>query len=196
MMHHRSAKSLLGVRECNIWECNITLKDCRLCTLKTIPSVVSHLPEFYFCAHPNKLSTFPKLRWHSYVTRRTIPKMSLAVHDGVLSIQHSISIADSFAIDSVCPILGDTTDLKVWELSVKLIQGAFFKACQSEVCSFKFPSNKDKDRTGLKATGGMQVKNILLTCVTVTLNSDCKHKSDVGCMPWDQFFVTFPCHSD
>lgn len=92
-------------------ECNITLKDCRLCTLKTIPSVASHLPEFYFwcskkvhvptnftlslsCAHICQGGK-KYLRWAA-------EKCSYAVHEGVLSvqIQHSISITDSVVIDS------------------------------------------------------------------------------------------------
>lgn len=45
----------------------------------------------------------------------------------------------------------DTTDLRVCELPVKVIQESFSKGCQGEVYSFTFPSNKEEDRAGLKA---------------------------------------------
>jgi len=120
-------------------ECNITLKDCRIWTLKRIPSVASHLPKFYlWCSRrrrkkkvhvPTKRYTFSWLWLRSYLSgREKIPEPSSGEKKGGglgVRMQRSISITDSVAIDSewACARRGaDTTDPVVWELSIKGIQ--------------------------------------------------------------------------
>lgn len=109
------------------WECNIIFKDCRLGTLKTIPSVASHLPEFYFWCTMKKLhvpadftlSLSCAWQGEKYL-RWAAKKCSRGVHEGVLSvqIQHSISITRSVCYwFTVCPMLsvGQTQQISGFE---------------------------------------------------------------------------------
>ena len=135
-------------------ECNITSKDCRLCTLKTIPSVASHLAVFYFwsckkvhvptnftlslsCAHVCQGGE--KNTWDEQRKNALMPFMR-----GYSAFRFSIQFPSLIALLLIQSLPyarcgPDTTDLRVWELSVKVIQESFSKPVRVKCTASHFP---------------------------------------------------------
>lgn len=103
-------------------------------------------------ARPNKCYTSFQLRLHSRCQgekhlRWEAEKCSHAVHERGFSIQFPSLIALLLIQSVPCARCGpDTTYLRVWELSVNVIQESLLKPVRVKCTASHFPSNKEDDR--------------------------------------------------
>lgn len=141
-------------------ERNITLKDCRLCTLKTIPSVASHLPAFYFwcskkrCTSQQTLHFLSAVRLYSYLPGRERNTWDEQWKKKKNALMQFMSWYSAFTFSIQFPSLiallliqslpyarcgPDTTDPEVWELSVKVIQESSSEPVRVKSTASHFP---------------------------------------------------------
>ena len=120
---------------------------CRLSVLETFPSVASHLPDFYFWSSKKKKVHVPTTPYTlsaavcSTTWDEPWKKCSYVVHKGVLMFRCCVQFPSVIAlilIGSLPTALRgpDTTDLRVWELSVMVIRESFSQAVRSTASHF------------------------------------------------------------